>query len=207
MNKILIILISIIALSACSIGPKTNTAIITYDFGLPISQQDAATKTSSTSVKNILVADVRSTHGLNNTMIKYRLAFNNPSRSYSYANNRWVAPPSQLLTQQLSHKIVTSTDYQVIKESSTARSDYVLHLELDEFTQVFETLDNSHAYINMRASLIERKSHVLVGQQTFNTQQYAPTADAAGAVSALIDGSNQLINEIVDWLINTLENH
>jgi cholesterol transport system auxiliary component len=207
MMKISVILLMTLLLSACSIAHKSNPAIAIYDFGIQPSQQATVTnKQQHEKIRNLLVTDVESAPGFDNHAIYFRLAYNNPTRSYTYANSRWAAAPAILLSQQLRNRIITKTDNLVIKDSSTAKSDYALHIELEEFTQVFDTIDSSHAVIRMRASLVKRQSHVLLAQQTFSVKQNAATADAPGAVNALTTASNLLINELIDWLANALAN-
>jgi len=205
MTKWSVMLFITLLLSACTLAPKTNTAIAIYDFGIKKSQQTLVTnKPPHSEIRSLLITNIESIPGFDNHSIYFRLAYINPTRSYTYANSRWAASPAILLSQQLRNKIVINTADLVLKDSSTAKSDYTLHVELEEFTQVFDTIDSSHVVISMRANLVERKSHVLLAQQTFSVKQNTTTADAAGAVNALTNASNLLIDELIVWLENTL---
>ncbi len=206
MIKISVIFLIVVLLSACSIAPKSNSAIAIYDFGIQYVQPSTVIKNlPHAKTKSLLVTDIESAPGFDNHAIYYRLAYNNPTRSYTYASSRWAATPAILLSQQLRNKIVTKTSDLVIKDSSTAKSDYALHIELEEFTQVFDAIDSSHAVISMRASLVERQSHALLAQQSFSIKQNAATADAPGAVNALTTASDLLMNAIIDWLGHALQ--
>jgi len=188
-------------LSGCVALNKSQSPISIYDLGrqqtqpakhmpqLPIQQR-----------KSLLIADATAPSWLDNNAIQYRLLYHTPMQSNTYASSRWIAAPAALLTQQIRNRIVTNTNEQVIKDNSTAKADYVLHIELEEFTQIFDTMDSSHIVIGLRASLVERNTRKLLTQRDFSIIGKAPSADATGAVFAFSSASNQLINELVDWL-------
>ncbi|MEE8618399.1 MAG: hypothetical protein V3S86_03930, partial [Nitrosomonadaceae bacterium] len=81
----------------------------------------------------------------------------------------------------------------------------------EEFSQVFDAVDKSHVVIRLRASLIHRSSRLLRAQRNFSMEQATPTANAAGAVQALTESSDKLIENLIDWLAEKLargeENH
>ncbi len=201
MIKALLLILILHLLPGCTVFHKSPSAISVYNFGLQQSQQaQNKLQPSQQPRKSILIANATTPLWLDNTAIHYRLLYHNPSQSYHYANSRWIAPPAALLTQQMRDRIVSKTNEQVIKDSSTAKTDYILHIELEEFIQVFDTAKDSHVVIGLRASLIERSSRHLFAQKDFNIKEKAPTADAAGAVSALGAASNQVTNELIGWL-------
>lgn len=206
MTKIaLLLILSLYLLTGCVAFNKSQSPISIYDFGM---QQAQTTKQISQQSlqhrKSLLIADATAPSWLDNNAIQYRLLYHNPTQSHVYASSRWVAAPAALLTQQIRSRIVASTNEQVIKDNSTAKADYALHIELEEFTQLFDTVDTSHIVIGLRASLVERNTRKLLVQKDFSIKEKAPTADAAGAVSALSSASNQLINELVGWLTTEL---
>ena len=55
------------------------------------------------------------------------------------------------------------------------------------------------------ASLVERHSRTLLAQQGFNLERPAPTANAAGAVHALTEASDELAGNLITWLAAKLE--
>jgi cholesterol transport system auxiliary component len=78
----------------------------------------------------------------------------------------------------------------------------VLQLELDEFSQVFESPANSVGLIRLRATLVESlpSGEKLLAQRSFTVQRPAPSADAPGGVRALTLASDAVIEEISVWL-------
>ncbi|MEK6736533.1 MAG: ABC-type transport auxiliary lipoprotein family protein [Pseudomonadota bacterium] len=203
MKKILFS-IGILLLSGCTVlpSPKTNSTI--YDFGVQQSQQTLKTFSPPDKIKSLQVTEISSPAWLNNTAIHYRLAYHNPAQFHAYANSRWAAAPAILLTQQVRNRIVANTHNQVINDNITARAEYVLYIELIEFSQVFDTTDASYVTVSLRTSLVERNSRKLLAQKSFHTTIDTPTANATGAVSALISASNQSIDELIEWLAQEL---
>lgn len=206
MMKVLLLIGIACLFSGCTVLHKSHSAMATYDLGTQ-SHTQGRLQPSHKTRKSILIADATVPTWLDSTAIHYRLLYHNPSQSYSYANSRWKASPAAILTQQIRDRIVANTDEQVIKNSSTAKTDYILHIELEEFMQLFDTTQDSHAVIGVRASLIERSSRNLFAQKDFNIQEKTPTADAAGAVFALGTASNQLIDQLIAWLATELPRH
>lgn len=78
----------------------------------------------------------------------------------------------------------------------------VLHLELDEFSQLFETTERSSGLIRLRATLGQGGQGVerLLAQRSFIVQRPTASADAAGGVRALTEASDAVIAEIAQWL-------
>ena len=102
--------------------------------------------------------------------------------------------------------MLSETGNTVIKPGDGAQADYTLQIELGEFSQVFDAIDSSHADISLNASLIKRKTRSLIAQRNFSTQQKTATSDAAGAVKALTEASNQLTKNLGDWIIKEITN-
>ena len=199
-------------LAGCTITPQAQTPVAVYDFGL---QQVTSTYDTSSQQRqlwtSLLIAEATSPVWLDSQAIQYRLAYRDPTQSYNYANNRWAASPATLLTHRIRNRIAAVTNDKVISTSDSARADFRLHLELEEFSQVFDAVDKSHVVIRLRASLVHRSSRSLQAQRNFSIKQAAPTANAAGAVQALTESSDKLIENLIDWLAEKLargeENH
>lgn len=201
----LLLILSVNLLTGCVAINKSQSPISTYDFGMHHAQPNKPPQQQPLQHrKSLLIADATAPSWLDNHAIHYRLLYHNPTQSYTYASSRWIAAPAALLTQQIRNRIVASTNEQVIKDNSTAKADYALHIELEEFTQLFDAADASHIVIGLRASLVERNTRKLLAQKDLSITGKTPTADAAGAVFALSSASNQLINELIDWLTTEL---
>jgi len=204
MRKLYILLS--IWLVGCTIMPQAKIPVSVYDFGLQqVSKTYNASGQQGQLWTSLLIAEVKSPVWLNSKAIQYRLAYRDPTRSYTYANSRWAAAPATLLTHRVRNRIADVTNDKVVSTSDGARADFTLHLELEEFSQVFDTVDTSHVVIRLRASLVHRSSRSLKAQRNFSMEQAAPTANAAGAVQALTESSDKLTENLITWLAEELE--
>lgn len=198
--------VGILLLSGCSVFPKPDTTVATYNF---IVDSSAETNQPDQQViksgKKILVNPVFAPIWLDTKAIPYRLDYHNTSQTYTYAHSRWSAPPAILLTQQIKQKIAADTNHLVIKDSGMVIAENELHVELEEFSHIFDTITESRIVIRFRASLVNN-THRLIAQKIFTAQQAAQSADAAGAVKAFSIASNQLIDELIYWLNEELNN-
>ena len=203
--KILLIALFLVILTGCTLTPLPMPPMAIYDLGLiathtgPVVSKKPSNKTSS-----VLFKEITSPIWLNNQEIHYRLAYYDPAQLYFYANSRWAAAPAALLTRQISNHIQSNTKFEVVSSVDGIQAEYTLHATLEDFSQIYESADTSHANIHLHVTLIERRTRTLQSQRNFIIQKTAPTANAAGAVHALIEASNELNHEITDWITNAL---
>lgn len=208
MNKILAVSIVILLVSACTTLSSPQPPASVYDLGMPPASSTQRLPELPRQIRySILVADAAAPSWLDGTAMHYRLLYHNPAQTYTYANSRWIATPAALLTQQIRNRIATGTPEQVTKDFGMAKTDYVLHIELEEVVQLFDTATDSRVALGFRASLVERNKRKLIVQKDFHRIVHAPAADAAGAVFALSAASTQLIDLLIDWLIAELPVH
>ena len=78
------------------------------------------------------------------------------------------------------------------------RAPSTLRLELEEFSQVFDAANSSHAVLRQRATLMRKRD--VVAQQNFDVERAAATPNAEGGVRALIAASDAAGEKLVDWL-------
>lgn len=203
MTRTLLLILFCYLLSGCITLYKPSTSLAIYDFGTPEYSQNESQPLNRKS-KSILIADAAAPLWLDNTTIQYRLLYHNSTQTHTYTSSRWKAPPATLLARKIRDSIISNSNEQVVKNGSTAKTDYILHLELEEFIQAFDTINESHVVIGLRASLIERNSRTIFAQKDFAVTAKTPTADAVGAVRAFSSASNQLIHELIGWLTTKL---
>ena len=204
--KKIVSLLGILLISGCTIIPKYEVTMATYNFTVESSTGNNLSDHSITKTgQKIHVPVVTAPLWLDTPAIHYRLAYHNDAQTMTYANSRWSAPPASLLTQRIKAKIAADTHHMVIKDSSVAIPKYALHIELEDFSHIFSSLTDSHVSVRFRASIVNN-AHQLVAQKTFGTTQLSTDANAAGAVKAFTMACNQLINELVEWLNASTEN-
>ncbi|MDQ9169170.1 ABC-type transport auxiliary lipoprotein family protein [Oxalobacteraceae bacterium R-40] len=181
-----------LALSGCAVSepPPRSQA---YDLG-PLSRKHAA---DAPRLPALSVAHIDAPSWLDSTRMFYRLAYANEQQPRQYSGSRWITPPAQLFEQRLKSWIGQEGNM-VLSASAGAMRVPVLQIEVDEFTQIFESPAQSAAHVTVRAAVIQNR--ILIAQQTFTKQVPAPTADAPGGVRALADASDAVIADMMRWL-------
>jgi cholesterol transport system auxiliary component len=172
-----------------------------YDFGPgPLAPEPA---TRQAPLAPLVLAEVEASAALDSTAVLYRLAYSDAQQLRPYAQARWSMAPAQLLRQrlreQLGQRRAVLNAAQGMVTPATALS---LHLELEEFSQLFESPERSNALLRLRATLGQsgNGSERLVAQRSFVLQRPGPSADAAGGVRALTAATDAAIQELVQWL-------
>ncbi len=198
------LLASCLLLGACSVLEKPVRAAV-YDFGPGARANALASPVSGQGA--IAIGEVEAASALDSTALLYRLAYADAQQLQPYAQARWSMPPAQLLRQRLRETLAQQQP--VLREGDGLRASgqpaRLVQLELDEFSQVFDTPDRSVGLVRVNATVVlpDVAGGRLLAQRSFVAQQPAPRADAAGGVQALTAASDQLLGDIVSWL-NTL---
>ena len=188
------LLLSLALLCGCALGPQTREGAANYDFGLPRTDKEANPRLQ----QDLVVAEVTAPAWMDNSGIYYRLAYQDPTRPQAYALSHWVMSPAALLGQRLRTSIARASKAGVFTSADGVRAGYTLRLELEEFSQVFDAADRSHAVLRLRASLIRQRS--VVAQQGFDLEHAAVTPNAEGGVRALVAASDDAGEKLIDWL-------
>lgn len=187
-------------LGGCTLAPRPQVPVAVYDFGLQHAHEGAPRINAS-----LLVPDIAAPSWLDSPNISYRLAYANDARSRAYANSRWVAAPAALLSQRLRQCIAAVNEKGAIDNWEGAQADYLVRMELQEFSQIFDSEQTSYAFIRMHVNLIRRPEGRLIAQQSFSVKREALKPNAEGAVKALTDASDELIDKLLDWLARNLD--
>lgn len=181
--------------AGCSIVPAPGEAAAQYDLGpLPAYQ-----RSNPSFSQVLLVPDVSAPSLLEGQGIVYRLAYDEPTRVRTYAQSRWKAPVPVLLSQRLRGRFASATQRGVVTGDDGARADYMLRVDLEEFSQVFTGPGVSRVSVRARASLVDLEAHKLAAQHAFSIERPAASPDAQGAVTALAAASDELIEQLVEW--------
>ena len=185
-----------LTLGACGSLPLPDKPVRpdVYDFG-PISSQRANTPTGVP----IALAQFEASRALDSTRMVYRLAYNDAQVPHPYAHARWSMPPAQLLYQRV-RSVLAETHPIVFVGEGYARIE--LRVELDEFSQVFDSTSQSHGLVRAHVTALAptNRGDRLMGQRSFAVQVPAPTADAPGGVKALTQASEQISRDIAQWV-------
>jgi len=187
-------------LAACG----TPVAVVQYDLGLTEPGDGPQLRAA------IAVAGVTAPAWLDDGAIVYRLAYDDPSRVQSYARSRWVAAPAGLVSQRLRARLgqpevpaapgAAAPAPPAAGQGSATHANLLVRVELDEFSQVFDTPQASHVVLRARATLLDPQRNVRLAQHAFEIQRPAPSANANGAVHALREATDAFVGELAVWL-------
>ncbi|RDE51498.1 MAG: ABC transporter [Candidatus Accumulibacter meliphilus] len=187
MKRRSICLAACLLLAACAGGARNNTPAEVYDFGLP------AARLAEGSGWAKLALEIRAAYWFDSPSIEYRLLYDDPLKLRSYAASRWAGAPGLLLAQHLRQQLG------LLDSSGRTAVSCLLRLELQEFSQVFETPLLSRGVLQGTARVIDAR-HQIVAERAFSIEQPAAGADASGGVRALVVASNALGQQLAGWL-------
>ena len=196
----LLLLSVFLLVTACALPDKPRPST-SYDFG-----PGAALPTPANTAQNLpalVLLDVESGAALDGTALLYRLAYADAQALYPYAQARWSMPPAQLLRQQARAQLSANRPILVPGESlAGSAAPWTLRLELEEFSQVFESPAASSGVVRLRASVSQpsAQGERLLGQRSITVQRPAPSADAPGGVRALSAATQAAVAELGIWL-------
>lgn len=182
-----------VLLSGCAFVGKSESATL-YDLGPLRVQQD---KTALPALPPVSIAGVQVPVWLDTSMMFYRLNYANSQQPRPYSQARWTMTPGQLLTQHLKARIAQAGGV-ALAASDGALDVPVLRIEADDFTQHFDSPEQSTGRVVLRASLF--RGRTLIAQRSFLRQAPTPTPDAAGGAAALAAASDAVIADIIQWL-------
>lgn len=181
-------------LAACALPGAKDVPLATYDFG-PAPLAAKPDQTQSSLRPTLIVADVVAPAWLDANFMFYRLAYSNVQQPMPYAHSRWAMSPPQLMTQRAKLRLARFAN---VLSAGDASQGSLLRLEMQEFSQIFDTPGSSRGMLHMRASLIAKGA--VLAQRSFALAPAAPTANAAGGVQALTEASDRMLDELAAWL-------
>jgi cholesterol transport system auxiliary component len=194
-------------LAACSTAPPRATV---YDLGPGATRAEVSNRLAP--LPSVVLAEVEAPVSLENTAVLYRLGYADAQQLRPYAQARWSMAPAQLLRARLRaalgqrRSVLTPLD-------AVAPGTLTLRLELEEFSQWFDTATSSAGLVRVRATLGRTGSPGSPGssaipakpvaQTAFVLQSPSSSADAAGGVHALAQATDALVLQLDSWLQQT----
>ena len=185
-------------LIGCALGPEKRDAPAVFDLG-PQRVMQAAPIINAT----LLIPPVAASSWLDSPNIYYRLTHTDASRPDAYAQHRWTMSPALLLTERLRARLAAASRG-VVTPQDGARADYALRVELEDFSQQFDSAQASKVTARLRASLIDQNTRALHAQRSFSVERPA-APNAAGAVQALSAASDAVIEELAAWAAQSIK--
>ena len=183
--------------SACA-TPQPPVAKAVYDFGPP-AQAAAALPTGRTDLTPnapaLALMEIEATPALDGSAVLYRLEYADALQLRPYTLARWSMPPARLVQQRLRDALAARRP---VLQGADGGAAWQLKLELDEFSQWFDSPGSSAGMLRLRATLL--RAGQLVAQRSFDSRASAPSADAPGGVRALAAATDDAAQKINAWL-------
>ena len=192
MNRCFVLLAALL-LSACVGGAGNSVPSVTYDFGLPVARLAVGGAWPGLSL------EVRSPPWFDSTNVDYRLAYADPLTRRQYVGSRWAGAPAQVIAQRLRQQLG------VVSATANSATDCLIRVELQEFSQVFDSPQSSRGVLTASVSLIDGKRRV-VAERLAVIDKPALGADASGGVQALVAASTEFGRLLSDWLLELEKN-
>ncbi len=171
--------------------PQPPAPKAVYDFGAVLSapQISSAARTAA-----IALPEIETNGSLDSPALLYRLQYSNAQQLLPYASARWSVSPAQLVRARVRDALGKQGPVLSVEGSAP----WVLHLELDEFSHIFESPEKSFGLIRLRASLLQNDK--IVAQKSLIAQEAATAQDAAGGVRALTAATDDAVRQLSEWL-------
>ena len=185
MNRFFIVLVVLATtlLNGCANAPGSGAVV--YDFGLPAARLPGDERGPR------LALEVRSPAWFDSLKVDYRLAYNDPLRQREYSDSRWAANPGVLLGQSLRQQLGVV---------NAVAADCVLRVDIQEFSQVFDSPQTSYGVLQADVSLSGPKRQ-LIAERQVTLRKAAATADAGGGVKAMVTAGAELGQQLSEWLL------
>jgi cholesterol transport system auxiliary component len=152
----------------------------------------------------LLLAEVQASPALSGNAMLYRLLYADAQQLQPYTLARWSMPPADLLRQRLADTLGqrrTLLGPDAVLATGTA-SPATLRLTLEEFSQLFDSPQQSRGLLRLRATLSQGGpgGEQVLAQRSIIVQRPAPSADAPGGVRALRAATEAAAEELLAWL-------
>lgn len=182
-------------LAGCAAPGAGQAPVATYDLGPVPDEIPTAATTAAARRLTVVLAEVQAPAWLDSRYITYRLGYADALQPRPYAQARWAMAPAQLLQQRARQRLARFANVLSVGDTS---QELLLKLELDDYSQVFDSEQASRVQVRLRASLIANGR--FLAQRSFAANRPAPTANAAGAVRGLAGATDALLDELARWV-------
>lgn len=180
-----LVLPALLMLAACAVGARNGVPPSVYDFGMP------AARLAGDGPWPGLALEIKAPQWLDAPGVGYRLAYEDPFKLRDYGGSHWAGAPALLLGQRLRQQLGVA--------SGSMAAGCLLRFELQEFSQVFDSPQQSRGILQGSVSLLDDRRQLLAERVVAITQP-AATPDARGGVAALVAAGNELGKQLSDWL-------
>lgn len=126
------------------------------------------------------------------------------NRRGQYQYSFWVESPASRLTELLEDGFESSGAFKSVLNESSTKGDFELRTVLRKFYHNTKKRPGQ-VRVSLSAELINLKTKERISRKKFYLKKESPTYNASGAVQAFTDVSNQVVENVLNWTIETLE--
>ena len=195
-----LVLLFFLGLTGCALPDKAARPM-SYDFGPgPLTTPPSDRRAP---LPPLVLAEVQAGPALGSPAMLYRLLYADAQQLQPYALARWSMPPAELLRQRLADTLGQRRALLGPGDgASTNTGMTTLRVTLEEFSQLFDSPQQSRGLLRLRATLSQAGpgGEQLLAQRSIIVQRPAPSADAAGGARALSAATDAAAEELVAWL-------
>ena len=192
--RLLLVSLLVWGLSGC-LGPAKVPPVSSYTISTLHTQK---IPTRAHSRRSLLVTSMIADPGYQTADMVY---VNVPYRLKSFAQNRWIAPPSQLLQSLLIEKIRQAGYFAaVVTPPFSGSTPYRLDTRLLKLQQEF-LQPTSQLVMQIQATLINTKSNRIIKSQRFTIQLPARQNTPYAGVLATNKAANLLLRKVARMVI------
>ncbi|HET6586787.1 MAG TPA: ABC-type transport auxiliary lipoprotein family protein [Oleiagrimonas sp.] len=196
-------------LCACTLvlGGCMNTTKTSFTTHYTLGESSPAITDARHGQQVLRISRIDAPPWLEGTAMHYRLDYRHDNRVAAYGRADWIAPPATMLENLIRNTAAAGGGWRaVIDPGSTATADADLHLQLENFSQVFAQPDQSAGLIEATATLVDDHDGSVMAQKHFRVKVPASTPDAQGGAKALGEAGRQLAAQLERWLESAVEN-
>lgn len=199
-----LLVLAFLALTGCGTALQQVRPSV-YDFGPgALSTPTTVANAKPAPSTPLIIGEINATAALDSTAVQYRMAYTDALQLKPYSKARWSMAPADLIRQRLREQLGQSRTLLNPGEGgqSGLSAPNTLRVDLEEFSQLFESPDTSIGLLRMRVTLIQTQANgaTRAAQRSIIVQRPAPSADAAGGVRALTAATDAAMQEVDDWL-------
>ncbi len=197
--KIVMVIASAVALTACGLSKPINLpALSRYTI---TSLQVAKSPRTSRSRSTLLVSVPVSNPGYQSAKMIY---MNVPFRLRSYANNRWVAPPANMLLPLFAQRIRNKGYFKaVVTPPFSGVTNYRLDTQLIMLQQEFIT-PISQVRLVVQATLVSNRTNAVIASRRFQVAVSAPANNPYSGVLATNKAATIISGRIARFVLKSV---
>jgi len=199
MKKILIMLFLSSLLSGFSLTQPVAQQPVDRYLLIGASQLKLQTKTSNNT---LLVSQPTASPGYQTNAMVY---IKEPYRLATFAVNRWVAPPAQMITPLLVDSLKNTGYFKaVVAAPVAALTNYQLDTTLLTFQQNFIN-DPSEVTLRIKVELISNKTRTVMASHTFTSNIKTTANTPYAGVIAANKATSQLMQSIAKFVVKQIK--